>query len=140
MHSAIDQQIATVIGGNVARRDAMTYGMWAELQQRLEVLSRAPQIRSVIVRSEGDDTFVSGADISEFPQHRSACEKCDRDASTVSAAEVAIEARPTPVIAAICGSGFGAGGVIDTCCDLRVGRPDATFRVPAARLDLRYGL
>src|SRR5690606_11728164 len=50
----------------------------------------------------------------------------------------AIRDCPFPTLAVIRGACFGGGFGLAAACDLRLGAPDATFAVPAAKLGLAY--
>ena len=52
------------------RRNAMSLDMWQGLGAVAEAFERDPGVRVVVMKGAGGKAFVSGADISEFEQHR----------------------------------------------------------------------
>jgi len=90
------------------------------------------------LRGDGEDAFVSGADISEFDESRR-----DRhgpqsyeDATKHALDSIRICTKPT--IAITHGFCYGAGLAIAAACDLRYARDDARFSIPAAKLGFGY--
>ena len=62
--------VGTILFSNVARHNAMTYAMWHEFPERLHELDADPSVRVIVLTGDGDQAFVSGADISQFQQSR----------------------------------------------------------------------
>jgi enoyl-CoA hydratase/carnithine racemase len=98
-----------------------------------------PHIRAVVFTGAGDKAFVSGADISQFAEHRA-----DREANEIYSARSAEANRAMagltkPSIAMIHGYCIGGGMAVALTCDLRICSEDARFGIPAARLGLGYG-
>ena len=136
----IQTGIATLTIDNVARRNAMSLQMWRDLKSSIQALDQNNAVRVIIVRGEGHEAFVSGADISEFGQLRHSPESVRIYDETVEDAEAALLLCRKPVIAAISGFCVGGGLGIMLACDLRYASHNAKFRMPAGRLGLGYGL
>jgi len=100
-------------------------------------LAADDEVRVVVLRGQGEEAFVSGADISEFTTHRSGGSTADYDA-TSGKAFGALAQIGKPVIAQIHGLCIGGGVAIALAADLRYAAEDAIFAVPAARLGLGY--
>jgi len=131
-------QVAWIRIHNPAKRNAVSLSMWRELGAA--VASIDDDIRCVIVRGEGEEAFVAGADISEFGANR-------RESAAVAAYdEAADEAMlrlanlPQPTVAMISGYCIGGGMALALCCDIRLASASAQFAIPAARLGLGYGV
>ena len=132
--------IATLTFNNPARRNALSREMQAALPGVLRALDADPDVRVVVVRGAGDKAFVSGADISEFAEHRTSVQaRADYDRGRADAGR-AWAALGKPVIAMIRGVCMGGGLLTALQADIRIAAADATFGVPAARLGLGYPL
>ena len=132
MKLSTDKILADVEGGigwltfnNPARRNAMSMEMWQGVGDALEAFQADPAVRVVVMRGAGGRAFVSGADISEFDQHR----------ATVGAAADGIdEARGNrwlrqldkPLIAMIQGYCIGGGLATALNADVRIATPGST--------------
>jgi enoyl-CoA hydratase len=95
-------------------------------------------VRVLIIRGAGDQAFISGADVAEFPALRANAEltaEYDRLANT---ALQALMNAPQPVVAMINGVCFGGGVLLALTCDLRFASEDAEFAIPAGKLGLAY--
>lgn len=123
---------------NVTRHNAMTYAMWHEFPERLHELDADGSIRVIVLTGDGEQAFVSGADISQFKQNREEegmQQAYDRALVTAFRAPSRCE---KPVLAKIRGFCMGGGLGIAAGCDLRFCSEDAVFRMPAARMGLGY--
>ena len=93
----------------------------------------------MVVTGAGTKAFVSGADISEFGQHRTSPEAraaFDRSYAESSRAWAGLQ---KPIIAMIRGYCIGGGLLTALQADIRIASDDSQFGVPAARLGLGYG-
>ena len=109
------------------RRNALNTELVDTLRDAVEKAA-ADDVRAIVLTGAGT-VFCAGADLSgdvfaaDFPEK-------------AIALNLAIDAAPMPVIAAINGPAIGAGVQLAMVCDLRVVAPDAYFQFPIAR----YGL
>jgi enoyl-CoA hydratase/carnithine racemase len=133
-----DGPVGTILFSNPGKYNAMTLAMWQELPQRIAELDADPQVHVIVLAGDGDQAFVSGADISQFESQRSAREDQARYGEIVDAAYLAPVRASKPVIAKIRGICMGGGLGIAAACDLRLCATDARFRMPAGRLGLGY--
>ena len=131
--------IAVLTFNNPAKRNAMSVGMRTALPGTLAALADDPEVRVVVCTGAGDRAFVSGADISEFGERRTAPEARAEYDATFAAIDRAWKALDKPVIAMIRGFCIGGGLLTALQADIRIASEDSQFGVPAARLGLGYG-
>jgi enoyl-CoA hydratase/carnithine racemase len=133
-----DGAIGTVIISNLEKHNAMTTGMWRDLALRMAELDADPAIVAIVLTGDGEQAFVSGADISQFETERSDRAAQERYGDIVDAAYLAPVRASKPVIAKIRGICMGGGLGLAAACDIRLCALDARFRMPAGRLGLGY--
>lgn len=121
------------------RRNAISVEMWEELPKAAVRLAADPAVRVVVLRGEGEEAFVSGADISEFAEQRTG-EAAARYESRNAQAFLALAELPKPVLAMIHGYCIGGGVAMSLTADLRYASEDAVFAIPAARLGIGYAV
>jgi enoyl-CoA hydratase/carnithine racemase len=138
-HVAVRQDgpVMTVTLTNPVRRNAITTGMWRELEDVALSVTVDPQVRAVVFRGAGP-VFSAGADILGFEDERSGAESARVYDDQLETACRAIEAIRQPTIARLEGPVVGAGAALALSCDMRVAAEDVFFMVPAARLGLGY--
>jgi enoyl-CoA hydratase len=135
---SIDAPLAWVEINRPAFRNALNLAIWRGLAERLPVLAARTEVRVVILHGAGDDAFLAGADITEFPTARADATLASEYERQTDAALAAITDIPKPVIAMINGICFGGGCSVALACDLRFAADHARFAIPAARLGLAY--
>lgn len=133
-------QIATVTFNRPRVRNAFNLVMWAALGEAVEDLNRDPGVRAIVFRGAGEEAFASGADISEFREHRKDRATAEAYAARTQVAHRALEACPKPTVAMIHGYCMGGAVAIALACDLRFTAATGKFGIPAARLGIVYGL
>lgn len=138
-HVALEQdgRVALARLVNPARRNALTIGMWRELEAFAVSVTADPDIRCVVFRGEGD-VFSAGADIAGFAEERSGAEGARAYDDQLELACRAVEAIRQPTVAVLEGPVVGAGAALALSCDIRIASEDVFFMVPAARLGLGY--
>lgn len=127
-----------VVFSNVAKHNAVTYGMWQALPEAVASFERDPEVRVIVMTGEGDKAFISGADISEFERARGSVEASASYNEAVAAGYQSVLECAKPTIARIRGICFGGGLGLAITCDMRICSDDARFSLPAARLGLGY--
>jgi len=132
LYELIDS-IAVLTLNNPARHHAMSSALLAALKSHLERIEDDPDVRVVVVRSEGP-VFSSGHDLNEM---------VDADEETYAAifaacTEVmeAIRLLPKPVIAQVQGLATAAGCQLVATCDLAVAAETASFATPGVQIGL----
>jgi enoyl-CoA hydratase/carnithine racemase len=133
-----DCAIGTVIISNLEKHNAMTTRMWRDLPARIAELDADASIVAIVLTGDGEQAFVSGADISQFSTERSDTAAQERYGEVVDAAYLAPVRAGKPVIAKIRGICMGGGLGLAAACDIRICALDARFRMPAGRLGLGY--
>ncbi|MBB1593781.1 enoyl-CoA hydratase/isomerase family protein [Achromobacter sp. UMC46] len=129
-----DGALAWVTLSHPGRLNAITVGMWRELQDVFTQLAADGAVRCVVVRGEGGN-FAAGADIREFPAQRADMAGVQRYHREILAPALqAVAQCPHPVIAQIDGVCVGGGLEIASQCDLRIAGASARFGVPINRL------
>ena len=127
-----DNSIATVTFNRPEARNALTWGMYAALEEACETVDHDDTIKVLILQGAGDKAFVSGTDISQFTsftQDRHAIEYEQKLERLISRLELVKK----PVIAAIQGFAVGAGAALALVSDLRYCTPDSRIGFPIAR-------
>lgn len=132
-----DGAIGWLVFEHRERHNAISVSMWRAIPAAMRELADDSDVRVIVMRGEGDEAFVSGADISEFEQSRSGKNVQDYEASTLEAFS-AIASTDKPVIAMIHGYCIGGGVALSLNADMRYAAEDAVFAIPAARLGLGY--
>jgi len=130
--------VATVLFSNPQKKNAVTYDMWRAIPQTLAELDADASVRAIVVAGDGEEAFVSGADISQFEKLRGTADAQAEYGRAVEAAYLAPTNCSKPVIARIRGICIGGGLGFAAACDLRICSSDSVFRMPAARLGLGY--
>ena len=112
------------------KMNAITRGMYGELAQQLNDAAENPEIRCVVITSEGDH-FTSGNDIRDFMSNPPTEED-----STVAKFLGSILEFPKPLLASVKGNAVGVGTTLLLHCDVVVAAPSATFSMPFTSLGL----
>jgi enoyl-CoA hydratase/carnithine racemase len=112
------------------KMNAITRGMYGELAQQLNAAAENPEIRCVVITSEGDH-FTAGNDIRDFMSNPPTEED-----STVAKFLGSILEFPKPLLAAVKGNAVGVGTTLLLHCDVVVASPDAKFSMPFTSLGL----
>jgi enoyl-CoA hydratase len=130
--------VAWITLRNPQRHNALRLEMWQALPDVAARIEADSQVRVCVVRGHGNDAFASGADISEFEQHRKDPASAAAYEAVTSRAFTALLELTKPVIAMIQGHCMGGGLALALCADVRLSAADARFAVPAARLGVGY--
>jgi len=135
---SLSHSIATVTIDNVLKHNAVDLEMWKAFPALVEALARDPQVRVIILRGAGAESFTSGADIAEFATVRANAEGGRLYEAANEAAFWSVARCSKPVVAMIRGFCLGGGFGLALSCDLRVASENAIFGIPAARLGIGY--
>lgn len=127
--------VATITLNRPAKKNAMSWSMFAEIGAVFERAASEDDVRCLIVTGAGD-AFCSGADLTdEANMSSSAFELKDR-MRRIHAIARAVAMCPKPTIAKVTGIAAGAGCNLALSCDLIVGSHNAAF----AELFVKRGL
>jgi enoyl-CoA hydratase/carnithine racemase len=135
---SLSGSVATVAIDNPAKHNALDLEMWKAFPAIMAALDRDPQVRVVVLRGAGQESFASGADIAEFGTVRANAEGGRLYEAANEAAFWAVAHCSKPVIAMIRRFCLGGGFGLALSCDLRVASENAVFGIPAARLGIGY--
>jgi len=135
----VNAAIATLTFNNPSKRNALSAEMRLALPAALAALKADEQVRVVVITGAGDKAFVSGADITEFAEHRTSPQARAEFDATMAAISRAWADLDKPVIAMIRGFCIGGGLLTALHADIRIAADDSQFGIPAARLGLGYG-
>ncbi|MFI5676875.1 enoyl-CoA hydratase/isomerase family protein [Streptomyces cellulosae] len=124
-------ELSTPEPGNVVT-DTLLDDLWAVLAHQ------DPGIQVVVLSGAGDD-FCLGGDRTEYAEHL--LQDPSGGALRISGTKArrvceALTDNPAVTVARVHGKVIGAGFALALACDLRVGSPDASFRLP----ELAFGL
>lgn len=133
-----DDAVVTLLISNPARMNAMSRDMWVQLAEGIRAADADPSVRVVVLRGEGEKSFVSGADISQFASLRASADAQAEYEKAVNAGYGAPIECSKPVVAAIRGICIGGGLGLAASCDVRICSDDTIFRMPAGRMGLGY--
>jgi len=112
--------------------NALSSGFYAELSAVLERIAADPQVSVMVLMSASSRAFSAGADVTEL----AALSGADADDADARRQELArrvfgqLLELPQPSIAVLDGPAIGAGAVIASCADMRMGSPRARFALP----------
>lgn len=131
-----DGDIATVVLNRPEKLNALTKSMWRELGGVIDELSRAEDVRCIVVRGAGERAFAPGNDISEFETERADVEQARAYGEVMTATIEAFERCRHPLVALVRGICVGGGLEIAANCDLRICGRSSRFGIPVNRLGL----
>lgn len=139
MSSPEEQLVRYEIRGRVAyvtldrprARNALTFEMYARVEQLCDEVNRDENVRVMVLTGSGGH-FAAGTDISQFRGFEIAEQAIayERQQDRVMAH---IEAVDKPTIAAIEGVAAGGGAMMAVACDLRIMGRSARIGIPVAR-------
>jgi len=138
IRAVVDGRIGWLIFNNPARHNALSLEMWRGIAEVLRAFSANPEVRVAIMRGAGRKAFVSGADISEFDQHRSNADQRASYGEVAADANRELARFQKPLLALIEGYCIGGGLATALAADIRFATPDSRFGIPAAKLGLGY--
>lgn len=128
--------IVRVLLDHEERLNAINHTMWADLRRLFQEMDADHELRCILISGAGERAFSTGADISEFEEHRSTAEKAKAYAKHMHGALAAIRDCRHPVVAEIRGLCVGGGLETALCADLCIAGEGARFGIPIKRLGL----
>ncbi len=139
MTAEVADGIGWMTFNNPARHNAMSTEMNRAIPTIIDTFAADPDVRVIVMKGAGGRAFVSGADISEFGERRTAVEARQEYDTIAGAAQRALAKVEKPLIAMIEGYCMGGGVLTAMKADIRIAADNAQFAVPAAKLGLGYG-
>ena len=134
----VDGPVLHIRFNNPAKHNALSIDMWEAVPPLLDKAAGDDDVRLVVFSGEGEKAFISGADISQFEDHRAAKEAVKRYEQMAEGALQGIHDFGKPTLAAIRGYCIGGGVNVAISCDIRVAEEGSVFSIPATRLGLGY--
>lgn len=129
--SRTDGPVRILTIDNVAKRNAFSGEMTAQLLELLHEADVDPTVRCIVVTGAGTTSFSSGHDLAEVLENP--------ETAGDPAANAAFTTPPqlgTPVVAAVNGNAYAAGFILALNCDLRVAGTNARFCAVGAKIGL----
>ena len=133
-----DGAIGWIVFNQPEKRNAVSQEMWELMPEYVNDLAKDEAIRVVILRGGGDQSFVSGADISQFKDKRKNMADEEEYRRISARGQDSLTTLQKPLMAMIHGFCVGGGVGVALTCDIRIASDDARFGIPAARLGLGY--
>jgi len=138
MIAEVVDHVGRITFNNPERRNAIKLEMNEALVDICAAFDADPDVRVVVMQGAGDAAFISGADISEFAEHRSTPEGLARFDAISAQAGSALANLSKPLVAKIRGFCMGGGLATALTADLRITAEDGQFAIPAAKLGIGY--
>lgn len=126
-----DGALARLVLDNPGARNALTMGMYEELEAACHDLARDPSVRLVVVQGEGA-AFAAGTDIHDLLAVRSGADGVAYEA-VMARVMNAVRRLEVLVVGLVDGPAVGGGLSILACCDLVYATASARFGAPVAR-------
>ena len=130
--------IATLVLNNPPL-NVVTLQLTRELDECLDELASASEVRVVIVTGAGSKAFCAGSDIKEFQALMDPVAVIDQKMARENLVYDALDRLPKPTIAAINGIALGGGAELALCCDLRVMDESTKIGFPECKLGVFPG-
>ncbi len=134
-----DDGVATITLDRPGQHNAIDFDMWRGLGAVAAQLAGDDAVKVVVLRGAGERAFSAGADIKDFPAHRSSSALAVEYAAAFEGALDAIEQLPQPTISMIRGICVGGGCELSMATDLRIAATGSVFAVPVAKIGVLVG-
>ena len=135
----VDGGVGTITLNRPGQHNAIDFEMWGLLRDAAVRLGADDDVRAVVLTGAGGKAFSAGADIKDFPAHRSNIALAREYADAFEGALDAVEQTPKPVICMIRGICVGGGCELSMAADLRIAATGSTFGVPVAKIGVLVG-
>ena len=131
VHSRREGAALHLVLANPARRNALTWEMYDQLQKACTDARSDPDLRVVVVRGAGE-AFAAGTDIAQFTEFTGAEDGLAYE-RRIGAVLDDLLALSVPVLGVVDGPAVGGGLAIAACCDVLVASERAVFGAPITR-------
>jgi enoyl-CoA hydratase/carnithine racemase len=121
-----DGRVGVITLDRPARKNALTFDVYAELRDLFRSLPYASDVRAIVLAG-ADGNFCSGGDVYEIIEPLTKMEIPEILAFTRMTGDLvkAMRACPQPIVAAVDGACAGAGAILAMASDIRIATPDA---------------
>ena len=116
-------------------RNALSFGLLAELAETMEALDRDGATRVIVLTGAGEKAFAAGADIIELADQTPERLRAEGHFTAWDR----IDAIGLPIVAAVRGYALGGGCELAMACDVIVAGDDARFGQPEIRIGVMPG-
>jgi formyl-CoA transferase len=120
-----------VVLSHPARRNALTWEMYDELQKVCVEARTDPDLRVVVIRGAGE-AFAAGTDIAQFTEFHGPDDGLAYERRVGGVLDDLL-ALPVPVLGVVDGPAVGGGLAIAACCDVLLASDRAVFGAPIVR-------
>ncbi|XOV88931.1 MAG: enoyl-CoA hydratase [Pseudomonadota bacterium] len=134
----VEEGIGWLTFNQPEKRNAISLEMWQGIGDALEAFEHDEEVRVVVMKGAGGKAFASGADISEFDQHRANADQRREYGQISGRGNRWLAELSKPFIAMIHGYCIGGGLAVALNADIRFATPGSRFAIPAAKLGLGY--
>ena len=138
IQAGIYGSVGWLVFNNAEKHNALSLSMAEAARKVVEAYEADGAVRVIALRGNGGKAFVSGADISEFKDHRATAEASAEFERKSGAFFAAVRNASKPTVAMIEGYCMGGGVGLACACDLRIANQSAVFAIPAGRLGIGY--
>src|SRR5687768_11439053 len=124
--TAHDGRVGIITLNRPARKNALTFDVYAELRDVFRGLVYASDVRAIVITG-ADGNFCSGGDVYEIIEPLTKMSVPELLAFTRMTGDLvkAMRSCPQPIVAAVDGACAGAGAIIAMASDLRIATPEA---------------
>jgi enoyl-CoA hydratase/carnithine racemase len=121
-----DGRIGVITLDRPARKNALTFDVYAELRDLFRALPYASDVRAIVITG-ADGNFCSGGDVYEIiePLTKMAIPEILAFTRMTGDLVKAMRACPQPIVAAVDGACAGAGAILAMASDIRLASPEA---------------
>jgi 2-(1,2-epoxy-1,2-dihydrophenyl)acetyl-CoA isomerase len=121
-----EDRVAVVTLARPEKLNAFCHQMVSELDAALSIVDDAPDVHAIVVVGAGDRAFSAGLDMTEL----GSLEPYDHLTRFLDRADQMYRwaSLRKPLIAAVNGHAHGAGAILASCADIRVGCASTTFK------------
>jgi enoyl-CoA hydratase/carnithine racemase len=130
--------IGTVIVSNRAKKNALTMDMLKTMKTLFEEINGDAELRCLVLRGDGDESFCAGYDIHAIPSKDEAGEQVLLTTNPFDDMITAVERVKVPVISMMNGIAFGGGLELACTGDIRIASDQAVFGMTPAKLGIIY--
>src|SRR5882724_7114888 len=122
----VDGKVATLTLNRPDKKNPLTFESYAEIVDIFRAAARDKVVKAIVVTGAGGN-FCSGGDVFEIIEPLTKMKTVELLDFTRMTGEVvkSMRAAPQPIVAAIDGVCAGAGAIIATASDIRIGTPTA---------------